>query len=330
MHAIQITEHGGPEVMRWTDLPTPSPAKGEVLVRVEAAGVNFIDVYFRKGSYKTPLPAILGVEGAGTVEATGPDVTTVKSGDRVAWTDRAGAAPSAMSGSYATHALVPAARLVAVPADLDARSAAAAMLQGMTAHYLSRSTFPLRAGQTCLVHAAAGGVGLLLCQMAKMAGARVIGTVSTEQKAKLAEQAGADDVILYTTHDFESEARRLTSGRGVDVVYDSVGVTTFDKSLASLAPRGMLVLYGQSSGPVAPIDPQVLNVKGSLFLTRPNLAHHVTTRDELLARATEVLGWVRSGQLKLRIGATFRLRDAAEAHRALEGRATTGKVLLTA
>jgi NADPH2:quinone reductase len=329
MHAIQITEHGGPEVMKWTDLPAPSPAKGEVLVRVEAAGVNFIDVYFRKGSYKMPLPAILGVEGAGIVEATGPEVTTVKMGDRVAWSDRVGAAPG-MSGSYATHTVVPAARLVAVPSDLDARSAAAAMLQGMTAHYLTRSTFPLRAGHTCLVHAAAGGVGLLLCQMAKMAGARVFGTVSTEQKAKLAEQAGADEVILYTTHDFESETRRLTSGRGVDVVYDSVGATTFDKSLASLAPRGMLVLYGQSSGPVAPLDPQVLNAKGSLFLTRPNLAHYVSTRDELLARAGEVLGWVKSGKLKLRIGATFRLRDAADAHRALEGRATTGKVLLTA
>jgi NADPH2:quinone reductase len=330
MHAIQITEHGGPEVMKWIELPTPAPAKGEVLVRVEAAGVNFIDVYFRKGSYKMPLPAILGVEGAGIVEATGPEVTSVKSGDRVAWSDRAGAVTSGVSGSYATHAVVPAARLVDVPSDLDARSAAAAMLQGMTAHYLTRSTFPLRAGHTCLVHAAAGGVGLLLCQMAKMAGARVIGTVSTEQKAKLAEQAGADDVILYATHDFESETRRLTSGRGVDVVYDAVGVTTFDKSLASLAPRGMLVLYGQSSGPVAPFDPQVLNARGSLFLTRPNLSHYVSTRDELVARAGEVLDWVRSNKLKLRIGATFRLRDAAEAHRALEGRATTGKVLLTA
>jgi NADPH2:quinone reductase len=329
MHAIQITEHGGPEVMKWTELATPSPAKGEVLVRVEAAGVNFIDVYFRKGAYKMPLPAILGVEGAGVVEATGPEVTLVKSGDRVAWSDRAGSTPG-MSGSYATHVVVPAARLVPIPSDLDARSAAATMLQGMTAHYLARSTFPLRAGHTCLVHAAAGGVGLLLCQMAKLAGARVIGTVSTEQKAKLAEQAGADEVILYTTHDFESEARRLTSGRGVDVVYDSVGATTFDKSLASLAPRGMLVLYGQSSGPVAPLDPQLLNAKGSLFLTRPNLAHYVSTRDELLARSGEVFGWLQSGKLKLRVGATFRLRDAAEAHRALEGRATTGKVLLTA
>jgi NADPH2:quinone reductase len=328
MHAIQITEHGGPEVLKWTELPTPSPAKGEVLVRVEAAGVNFIDVYFRKGSYKLPLPAILGAEGAGVVEATGSEVSTVKPGDRVAWSDRAGGTPG-VSGSYATHTLVPAPRLVAVPPDVDARSAAAAMLQGMTAHYLARSTFPLRERQTCLVHAAAGGVGLLLCQMAKMAGARVIGTVSTEQKAKLAEQAGADDVILYATHDFEAEVRRLTSGRGVDVVYDSVGATTFDKSLASLATRGMLVLYGQSSGPVAPFDPQLLNMKGSLFLTRPNLAHYISTRDELLTRAGEVLGWVQSGKLKLRIGATFRLRDAAEAHRALEGRATTGKVLLT-
>jgi NADPH2:quinone reductase len=325
MHAIQITEHGGPEVMKWKELPTPSPAKGEVLVRVEAAGVNFIDVYFRKGAYKMPLPAILGVEGAGVVESIGPDVS-VKNGDRVAWTDRTGT--SGPGGSYATHATVAAARLVAVPPDVDLRTAAAAMLQGMTAHYLTRSTFPLRAGQTCLVHAAAGGVGLLLCQMAKMAGARVIGTVSTEQKAKLAEQAGADEVILYTTHDFEAETRRITSGRGVDVVYDSVGRTTFEKSLASLAPRGMLVLYGQSSGAVGPFDPQVLNAKGSLYLTRPSLGHYVSTREELVARATEVLGYVRSGSLKVRIGATFKMRDAADAHRALEGRATTGKVLL--
>jgi NADPH2:quinone reductase len=327
MHAIQITEHGGPEVMKWTELPTPSPAKGEVLVRIQAAGVNFIDVYFRKGLYRLPLPAILGGEGAGVVEALGPEVTAFKPGDRVAWADRGTRGPG---GSYATHICIPAARLVALPADVDFRSAAAAMVQGMTAHYLSRSTFPLRAAHTCLVHAAAGGVGLLLCQMAKMAGARVFGTVSTEEKAALARQAGANEVILYTKEDFETETRRLTGGRGVDVVYDSVGHTTFEKSLGSLAPRGMLVLYGQSSGPVAPFDPQLLNAKGSLFLTRPNLAHYVATPEELAARATEVLGWVKSGVLALRIGATFPLRDAADAHRALEGRTTTGKVLLTA
>jgi NADPH2:quinone reductase len=326
MHAILITEHGGPEVMTWTELPTPSPARSEVLVRVEAAGVNFIDVYFRKGSYKTTLPAILGVEGAGVVERLGPDVTTVRVGDRVAWADRLGA--SSPGGTYATHVVVPEARLVAIPPEVDVRTAAASMLQGMTAHYLSHSTFALRAGHSCLVHAAAGGVGLLLCQMAKKAQARVIGTVSTDEKAALARQAGADEVILYAAQDFESETRRLTSGRGVDVVYDSVGKTTFDGSLGSLATRGMLVLYGQSSGPVGPFDPQVLNAKGSLYLTRPTLGHYVATRDALLERATDVLGWVKSGELEVRIGATFPLREAAQAHRALEGRATTGKVLL--
>jgi NADPH:quinone reductase len=326
MHAIQITEPGGPEVMKWTELPTPDPGPGEILVRIEATGVNFIDVYFRKGVYKMPLPAILGVEAAGVVEKLGSAVTTLRAGDRVAWTDRVGG--GGVGGSYATYAVVPAARAVTLPPTIDPRLAAAVMLQGMTAHYLARSTFALRAGHTCLVHAAAGGVGLLLCQMAKMAEARVIGTVSTEEKAVLARSAGADDVILYTQQDFEAETRRLTGGRGVDIVYDSVGKTTFEKSLGSLAPRGMLALYGGSSGPVAPFDPQVLNAKGSLYLTRPNLAHYVATRDDLVTRATEVLSWVASGALQVRIGATFPLRDAAEAHRALEGRATTGKVLL--
>jgi NADPH2:quinone reductase len=326
MHAIQITEPGGPEVMRWTDLPTPEPGQGEILVRIEAAGVNFIDIYFRKGAYKMPLPGVLGVEAAGIVEKVGSSVTTVRSGDRVAWTDRVGGGGA--GGSYATHAVVPAARAVTLPTAIDTKLAAAVMLQGMTAHYLTQSTMPLRAGQVCLVHAAAGGVGLLLCQMAKMAGARVIGTVSTEEKAALARGAGADDLILYTKQDFEAEARRLTEGRGVDVVYDSVGKTTFDKSLGSLASRGMLALYGQSSGAVGPFDPQVLSAKGSLFLTRPSLGHYVATREDLLTRAGEVLAWVASGALKVRIGATFPLRDAADAHRALEGRATTGKVLL--
>jgi NADPH2:quinone reductase len=326
MHAIQITETGGSEVMKWLELPTPEPGPGEILVRVEAAGVNFIDVYFRKGAYKMPLPGILGLEAAGVVEKVGPGMTGFRQRDRVAWTDRTGA--GGVGGSYATHVAVPAARAVMLPNGVDPRLAAAVMLQGMTAHYLVQSIMPLRPGQSCLVHAAAGGVGLLLCQMAKMAGARVIGTVSTEEKAALAREAGADEVILYTQQDFEAETRRLTGGRGVDVVYDSVGKTTFDKSLGSLAPRGTLALFGQSSGPVAPFDPQMLNVKGSLFLTRPTLGAYVATREELVARAADVLSWVASGALKVRIGATFALRDAAEAHRALEGRATTGKVLL--
>jgi len=326
MHAIQLIETGGPEVMRWIELPTPAPGRGEVLVRIEAAGVNFIDVYFRKGLYRMPLPGILGVEGAGLVEQLGSDVTTFRVGDRVAWSDRAGV--GVVGGTYATHVVVPAARAVAVPAEVEARVAAASMLQGMTAHYLCHSTFVLREGHTCLVHAAAGGVGLLLCQMARKAGARVIGTVSTEAKAVLAREAGASEVILYERQDFDVEVKRLTGGRGVDVVYDSVGRTTFERSLGSLSARGMIVLYGQSSGPVAPFDPQILNAKGSLYLTRPNLAHYVSTRDELLSRAADVLSWVKSGELKVRIGATFSLAQAADAHRALEGRATTGKVLL--
>ena len=325
MHAIQITETGGPEVMKWTELPTPAPGAGEILVRIEAAGVNFIDVYFRKGTYKLPLPAVLGAEAAGVVEKVGPGVTTVKPGERVAWSDRTG---TGAGGSYATHVLVPAARAVTLPASIDARLAAAVMLQGMTAHYLSHSTFVLRAGHTCLVHAAAGGVGLLLCQMAKMVGARVIGTVSTEEKATLARGAGADEVILYTQQDFEAEARRLTGGRGVDVVYDSVGKTTFDKSLGSLAPRGMLVLYGGIQRSGAAIRSAGSQRQGVALSTRPTLGHYVATRDELIARAGEVLSWVASGALKVRIGATFPLRDAALAHQALEGRATTGKVLL--
>lgn len=325
MHAIRVTEHGGPEVLQWVEMATPAPVQAEVLVRLEAAGVNFIDVYFRTGAYANELPAIPGLEGAGVVEAVGPDVTTLRIGDRIAWSDRVGASPG---GSYATHVIVPEARAVLVPAEVPAPIAAAVMLQGMTAHYLSHSTFPLAAGQTCLVHAAAGGVGLLLCQMAKRRGARVIGTVSSEEKAALARGAGADDVILYTQQDFAVETKRLTGGRGVDVVYDSVGKTTFDKSLDALAHRGMLVLYGQSSGKVPPFDPQILNGKGSLFFTRPSLYHHVRTREELAARAGEVLSWVKEKTLDVRIGATFPLPRAADAHRALEGRGTTGKVVL--
>ena len=320
MRAIRVHQYGGPEAMRLEDLPTPAPGAGQVLVRIEAAGVNFIDVYQRTGLYKGALPVPLGLEAAGVVEAVGAGATGGKVGDRVAWTS--------VPGSYATHNLVPADRLVPLPAGVDARTGAAAMLQGMTAHYLSHSTYPLKPGDTCLVHAAAGGVGLLLCQMAKRAGARVIGTVSTEDKAQLAREAGAAEVILYTRQDFEAEVTRITGGKGVQVVYDSVAKDTFDKGLSCLAPRGYMVLYGQSSGPIGPFDPQILSAKGSLFLTRPTLVHHILTREELLKRAGEVLGWIQKGQLKLRIGATFPLADAAEAHRQLEGRQTTGKVLL--
>ncbi len=320
MRAIRVPQYGGPEAMRLEELPTPRPADGQVLVRLEAAGVNFIDVYQRSGLYKNPLPVALGLEGAGVVEAVGPGVTSVRAGDRVAWTG--------VPGSYATHAVVPAERVVTLPAGLDARAGAAAMLQGMTAHYLAHSTYPLKRGDACLVHAAAGGVGLLLCQMAKRAGARVIGTVSTDAKAALAREAGADEVILYTRQDFETEVKRLTGGQGLQVVYDSVGRDTFDKGLNCLAPRGYMVLYGQSSGPVGALDPQVLNARGSLFLTRPSLFHYIATRPELERRAGDVLAWIQKGELKLRIGATFPLAEAARAHRELEARRTTGKVLL--
>jgi NADPH2:quinone reductase len=320
MRAIRVPQYGGPENMKLEELPTPKPAPGQALVRLEAAGVNFIDVYQRTGLYKGPVPVPLGLEGAGVVEEVGAGVTTVRPGDRVAWTG--------VPGSYATHNAVPADRVVTLPADLDARTGAAAMLQGMTAHYLAHSTYPLKPGDSCLVHAAAGGVGLLLCQMARRAGARVIGTVSTEEKARLAREAGAHEVILYTTRDFEAEVKRLMDGKGLQVVYDSVGKDTFEKGFNCLAPRGYMVLYGQSSGPVPLFDLQVLNAKGSLFLTRPSLNHHILTREELLRRAGDVLGWIHRGELKLRIGATFPLAEAAEAHRQLEGRKTTGKVLL--
>ena len=320
MKAIRVHEHGGPEVLRVEDLPIPTPAPGEALAKLAAIGVNYIDTYQRKGLYKGPLPFPLGSEGAGVVEAVGPDVTEFRAGDRVAY--------AGVLGSYAEYNLVPAERLVKLPLALDAQVGAAAMLQGMTAHYLVYSTYPLKKGETCLVHAAAGGVGLLLCQMAKRLGARVIGTVSTEEKARLAKEAGADEVILYTEQDFEAEVKRLTGGRGVQVIYDSVGKDTFDKGLNCLVPRGYMVLFGQSSGPVAPVDPQVLNAKGSVYLTRPTLVHYVMTRADLLKRANEILGWVAAGELKVRIGATFPLTEAARAHRELEGRKTTGKVLL--
>jgi NADPH:quinone reductase len=320
MKAVRIHAPGGPEVMRYEDVPAPAPKAGEAVVKVEAAGINYIDVYFRSGQYKAELPLTIGMEAGGTVSAVGTGVTDVKVGDKVAYTG--------VPGAYAEYAAVPAARLVALPAGLTPKQGAAAMLQGMTAHYLACSTYPLKPGDSCLVHAAAGGVGLLLCQIAKMRGARVIGTVSTEEKAKLAREAGADDVILYTTQDFEAEVKRLTGGQGVNVVYDSVGKTTFDKGFNCLRPRGMMALYGQSSGPVGPFDLQVLNAKGSLFVTRPSLNHHVASRDELLERAGELLGWIREGKVTLRTEFEFPLKDAAEAHRALEGRKTTGKVLL--
>jgi NADPH2:quinone reductase len=320
MKAIQVKETGGPEKMELVDLPQPVAGPGQALVKIAASGVNFIDVYFRAGLYKVELPATLGSEAAGTVESVGAGVTEFAPGDRVAY--------AMARGSYAEYAVVPAAQLVKIPAAIDFQTAAAAMLQGMTAHYLTHSTFALKSGDTCLVHAAAGGAGLLLVQMAHRIGARVFGTVSTEAKAQLARQAGADEIIFYTQQDFEAEVRRLTGGRGVDVVYDSVGATTFAKSLGCLRPRGMLALFGQSSGPVAPFDPNILNAKGSLFLTRPSLAHHLATREELLWRAGDVLGWIASGELRIRVDRVYPLAEAAEAHRALEGRHTAGKLLL--
>jgi NADPH:quinone reductase len=320
MKAIRVHTPGGPEALQYEEVPTPTPKAGEALVKIEAIGVNFIDIYIRSGLYKNPLPLTLGQEAAGVVEAVAPNVTEVQVGDRVAY--------SGTPGSYAAYAVVPAARLVKVPPDLDAKSAAAAMLQGMTAHYLANTTYPLKAGDAALVHAAAGGVGLLLVQMAKMRGARVFGTVSTDVKAKPAKEAGADETILYTQQDFEAEVKRLTDGRGVQVVYDSVAKTTFEKGLNTLAPRGYMVLYGQSSGPVPPFDLAQLGAKGSLFITRPSLAHYTLTREELLQRAGDVLGWIRAGQLKLTIDQTFPLQDAAEAHRRLEGRQSIGKLLL--
>jgi len=320
MKAIRVHEFGGPEKLRYEEVPTPTPGAEEALVRIEAIGLNYIDTYHRTGLYKMPLPFTPGVEAAGVVAAVGSTVRDLQVGDRVAYTG--------VPGAYAEYAVVPAVRLVKLPEGVDAKTAAAALLQGMTAHYLTHTTYPLKPGDTILVHAAAGGVGLLLVQMAKQLGARVFGTVSTEAKAQLAKEAGADAVILYTEQDFEAEVKRLTNGQGVNVVYDSVGKTTFEKSLNVLRPRGYLVLFGQSSGPVPPFDPIVLSNKGSLFLTRPTLAHYTLTREELLQRAGDVLGWVKSGRLKLRIEQTFPLAEAAEAHRRLEGRQTTGKVLL--
>jgi len=320
MKAIRVHEYGGPEALSYEDAPLPEPGAGEARVKIEAAGLNFIDVYHRMGRYPAQLPITPGVEGAGVVDAVGPQVADLQPGDRVVYVMQ--------MGSYAEYAVVPAWKLVQVPDDIEIRQAAAVMLQGMTAHYLTYNTYPLRPGDTALVHAAAGGVGLLLVQMAKQRGARVIGTVSTEEKARLAREAGADEVILYTQVDFEAETKRLTDSQGVNVVYDSVGKTTFDKSLNCLKPRGYMVLYGQSSGPVPPLDPQVLNAKGSIFLTRPSLGHYAADRAEIVQRAGDLFAWMLAGQLKVRIDKTFPLAEAGEAHRYLEGRKTKGKVLL--
>ena len=320
MQAIRVHQCGGPEALVLDTLPTPVPGPGEALVRVLAAGVNFIDTYHRSGAYPLPLPIGIGREGAGIVEGLGPGDSPVAEGDRVAW---AGA-----GGSCATEAIIPADELVSLPAGLDEDVAAAVMLQGLTAHYLTRSSYPLRPGDTCLIHAAAGGVGQLLCQMAKSAGARVIGTVSTAEKASIAREAGADETIDYTKQDFVEEVRRLTGDAGVQVVYDGVGKDTFSKGLDCLAPRGYMVLFGGASGPVAPLDPPVLMHKGSLYLHRPKLGDFVATRDELVTRAAELFGWVQSGKLRVNIAATFPLSEAPAAHELLVSRKAAGKILL--
>jgi NADPH2:quinone reductase len=320
MKAIQVAEVGGPEVLTLVDLPVPDPKPNEALVQIKAAGVNFIDVYFREGRYPAPLPFINGQEAAGLVVAVGADVTTVRLGDRVAY---AGAL-----GSYAEYAAVPAERLVKIPDELDFNQAAAAMLQGMTAHYLTHSAYPVRSGDTVLIHAAAGGVGLLLVEMARNLGARVIGTAGSDEKAQLARDAGANEAIVYTKQDFETETRRLTEGQGVHVVYDGVGKDTFAKDLNVLRPRGYLVLFGGASGAVPPFDLLELTRHGSLFLTRPSLQHYIATRVELEQRANDVLQMIVRGDLKLRIHKTYPLEEAQQAHRDLEGRKTTGKLLL--
>ncbi len=320
MKAVRIETHGGPEVLRLVELPTPKPGPGQVLVGIEAVGVNFIDIYQRSGLYQLPLPAVLGQEGAGRVVSLGADVRALKVGDRVAFAH--------VMGAYADSVVIAADRLVPVPNGVTSRVAAAVLLQGMTVQYLVTDTFGLKPGHTCLIHAAAGGVGLLLIQVAKLKGATVVGTVSTPEKAQLARDAGADHVINYVEEDFEPAVRQLTGGRGVQVVYDSVGKTTFAKSLNVLAPRGMLVTFGQSSGAIPPFDPLLLSQRGSLFLTRPVLGHYIATRDELLARANETLGWVADGRLKVRIDSEYPLAAVADAHRRLESRKSAGKILL--
>jgi NADPH2:quinone reductase len=320
MRAIQVSALGGPEVLELHDIPAPEPAPNEAIVAIRACGVNFIDIYFREGRYPTPLPFIPGQEAAGVVTETGHDVTHVKVGDRVAYTGS--------NGSYAEFQAVPSNRLVKIPDAIDFHQAAAAMLQGMTAHYLSHNTFPLKAGDTALIHAAAGGVGLLLVQMAKTLGAHVIATAGTDDKCALAKTAGADEVINYSTHDFELETKRIMEGKGVHVVYDGVGKDTFDRDLNVLRPRGMLVLFGGASGAVPPFDPMRLSQRGSLFMTRPTLAHYIATHEELEQRASAVLGAIGRGELKLRIDKEYPLGEAAIAHTELAARRTTGKLLL--
>ena len=321
MKAIRIHQPGGPEALRHEAIDVPRPGPGELLVKISASGVNYLDVQYRTGRQKGPTgPFVIGSEAAGIVEDTGPGVTDVVVGDRVAW--------AMILGTYAEYAVVPAGRVVTVPSNITLETAAAALLQGMTAHYLTHHTYPLGPGDTALVHAAAGGVGALIVQAARLRGARVIATVGTDAKAAIAQAAGASDVIVYTRQDFEAEARRLTDGRGVDVVYDAVGRDTFDKSLGSLRPRGYLALFGFASGPVPPFDPALLGIKGSLFLTRPGLNQYIATRAELVTRAEAVFGWLASGQLKLHIDRVLPLAEAAEAHRALEARQTVGKILL--
>jgi NADPH:quinone reductase len=320
MKAIQVKQTGGPDVMELVELPVPEPKANEAVVKLAASGVNFIDVYHREGRYIVALPFTPGQEGAGVVVSVGSEVRSVKSGDRVAW--------SHLLGAYAEYEAIATDRLVPIPSGVTDQQAAAAMLQGMTAQYLAYDTHPLKRGETALVHAAAGGVGLLLVQMAHNIGAHVIATVSTEKKAKLAREAGADEIILYTQSDFEAETKRLTGGKGVDVVYDSVGKTTFEKGLNVLRPRGMMVLFGGSSGAAPPLDPIVLTQKGSLFLTRPSLNNYMATREELMERSGAVFGMIAAGKLKLRIEHTYPLAEAQRAHRELEGRKTTGKLLL--
>lgn len=320
MKAIYVETPGGVENLIYGDRPDPVPGPGQARVRIAAAGVNYIDVYFRTGLYKAEPPIVLGMEAAGTVDAVGEGVTDLAPGDRVAY---------AMNrGSYAEYAVVPAWQLVKIPDGVEWKTAAAAMLQGMTAHYLCHSTYPLKKGDSCIVHAAAGGVGLLLVQMAKMLGATVYGTVSTPEKASLAKEAGADEVILYTLEDFAPAVKKLTGGKGVDVVYDSVGKSTFTQSLDSLRPRGMMVTYGNASGPVPAFEPLLLNQKGSLFLTRPSLAAYAASREEIFWRAGDVFRWIVSGELKMRVEHSYPLADAAQAHQDLEARKTTGKLVL--
>lgn len=320
MKQIQVHEPGGPEQMRLVDVDKPAPKPHEVVVAIRASGVNFLDVYFRSGLYASDRPILIGSEAAGIVDSVGAEVSDFRPGDRVAYT--------MVRGSYGEFAVVPAAQLVTIPDAVDFDTAAAVMLQGTTAHYLTRSTFPLEAGNTCLVHAAAGGAGGLVVQMAKACGARVIGTASSEAKAREVRELGADETIVYTEQDFEAEVRRLTGNRGVDVVYDSVGRTTFDKGLKVLRPRGMMVLFGQSSGPVPPMEPNRLNAAGSLYLTRPSLQHYLATPEELRWRVGDVMKMVEAGTIRVRVSAIYPLADAAQAHRDLESRATSGKLLL--